>query len=92
MMKQRKGLTSQYFENAAMTVYRLYDTVILKNISSSYVLNSGGWKTNHTKNCINDNLPEGYKVFQKKGCWYVDTPEGIIEFIDGMLINTRSNI
>ena len=87
MKKQRKNLAS-YVENNE-TKFILYNTMILKYMhnSNSIMLNSGGYKTNHTKNCINDNLPDSYRVFQKNHVWYVTTPKDVLKFKDNMVIN-----
>ena len=85
MIKQRKGLSSEYFEGKFYL--RLYNTTILQESSYDIELNSGGWKTNHTKKCINENLPEGFRVYQKDFTWYVDTPlKKGLEFKDNMII------
>ena len=75
-MRQRKGLSVWNIGNKEY--YKLYDTVIviaehLEDGSTRIRLNNGGWKTNHTKNCMNDFLKRfGFKVFQK-------------DFVNGML-------
>lgn len=84
MIKKRKGLSVRTNEFTNEVVFRLYDTDILELDHGVIRLNTNGWKTNHTKNCMNDNLPQGYKVFQKNYTWYVDTPNGTVEFIDNM--------
>lgn len=86
MKKRRKGLSS--FETPEKLSYLLYNTVILEYNykKGTFRLNSGGWRTNHTKNCINDNLPEGYHLYQKDFNWYVTTPEGTLNFEDKMEI------
>ena len=83
-MKQRKGL-NVVSTNTGL-IAQLYATRILERKSDSIVLNSGGWKTNHTKNCINDLLPTGYHVYQKDFKWHVVTPSGELDFTDNMEI------
>jgi len=86
-MKQRKGL-STYTDSDGSVNFKLYDTVILKIKNNKLILNSGGWITNHTKNCINDNLPPEYKLYQKNYNWYVDTPTSKkIKFEDNIIIS-----
>lgn len=94
-MRNRKGLrvfksvdTGLNMEPIFTSFYTLYDTQILaiQHNDKQIRLNSGGWKTNHTKNCMNDNLPEGYRVFQKNFEWYVETPQGTLDFEDEMVI------
>ena len=73
-MKKRKGLTVRIVN--AVATYRLYNTDILDIGYKWFILNTGGFKTNHTKNCMNDNLPDGYKVYQENFVWYVKEPNG----------------
>ena len=72
---QRKGLNVWSIGNKEY--YKLYDTVIviaehLEDGSTRIRLNHNGFKTNHTKNCMNDFLSRfGFKVYQKDFVWYV---------------------
>ena len=71
---QRKGL--EIFSIGNKEYRRLYDTVIVDfnhdSEGRTVTLNTGGWKTNHTKNCMNDFLRRfGFRVFQKNFKWYV---------------------
>lgn len=83
-MKNRKGLYVRVEDFS--TIYRLYDTDILTRGITTFVLNSGGWRTNHTKNCMNDNLPDEYYVFQKDFIWYLKTPNEVVDFVDNMVV------
>jgi len=87
-MKTRKGLSSSIHDSDTgfTRVYKLYDTNILTYERGGIRLNTGGWKSNHTKNCMNDNLPVNYRVFQKNFEWFVETPKGTLEFTDNMVI------
>ena len=86
MLKKRKGLRVRY-ENG-MKCYRLYNTDILTVVikDNVFILNTDGWKTNHTKNCMNDNLPEGFSVQQKNFKWFLNTPSQKVEFFDGIVV------
>tara|TARA_R110000851_G_scaffold170250_1_gene316595 strand:- start:131 stop:406 length:276 start_codon:yes stop_codon:yes gene_type:complete len=85
-MKKRKGLTKINIDGMT-DMYQLYNTVILSTNGSFIKLNTSGFKTNHTKNCMNDNLPSGYKVYQKDFEWYVDTPSNKgLTFEDDMIL------
>lgn len=81
-MKTRKGLNVVRVDGE--TIAQLYDTIIYKTREGKIVLNAGGWRTNHTKNCMNDLLPDGYKVYQRDFVWFVVTPDGELEFNDNM--------
>ena len=67
-MRQRKGLS--VWNVGDKEYHKLYDTVIVDfnhdSEGRTVTLNTGGWKTNHTKNCMNDFLKRfGFGVFQK---------------------------
>ena len=73
-MRNRKGLSVWNIGNKEY--YKLYDTVIViaESTEEGYNirLNHGGFKTNHTKNCMNDFLRRfGFHVYQKNWEWYV---------------------
>ena len=59
------------------TIHKLYDTniVTLENQGTGYtnvILNSGSFRTNHTKNCMNDILDQfNLKVIQKDFSWFL---------------------
>lgn len=59
------------------TIHKLYDTniVTIENHVTEYtnvILNSGGWQTKHTKNCMNDVLDQfNLKVIQKDFSWFL---------------------
>ena len=86
---QRKGL--EVFNIGNKEYYKLYDTVIviaehLEDGSTRIRLNHNGWKTNHTKNCMNDFLRRfGFKVYQKDFVWYVKGRELSFEFETDMV-------
>ena len=86
---QRKGLS--IFNIGDKEYYKLYDTVIvIREIqadgSHRIRLNHNGWKTNHTKNCMNDFLRRfGFGVFQKDFKWYVRGRELPFEFETDMV-------
>jgi len=89
MKKQRKGLSCRYDENSGDYVLRLYATDILKRDSYCLTLNSGGFRTNHTKKCINENLPDGFRVYQEAFKWFVETPTSIKAFYDNMILEVE---
>ena len=86
---KRKGL--EIFNIGDKEYYKLYDTVIvIREIqadgSHRIRLNHNGFKTNHTKNCMNDFLSRfGFKVYQKDFVWYVKGRELPFEFETDMV-------
>jgi len=76
---QRKGL--EVLNDDGKEYHKLYDTVIVEHKGDKVTLNTGGWKTNHTKNCMNDFLKRfGFGVFQKDFKWYVKGPNETFSF------------
>ena len=74
----RKGLVVKktLWGDGVLHRHKLYDTLIVDAtedpIKWDIFLNTGGWKTNHTKNCINDFLSQfGLKVIQRNFNWYL---------------------
>lgn len=64
-------------------VIRLHSTdIVTTKPDGKIVLNSGGWKSVTTKARINCYLPEGYRLYQEKGSWYVNG----VPFVDGMTL------
>jgi len=81
-----------HFKDECKDKYVLYKTKIVEIDTSSIILNSGGWLTNHTKKCINIALENtGYKVSQKKGQWFVSHPllDSELKFSDGMRLERQ---
>jgi len=75
---KRKGLNIfNYLNGDRMeTAHRLYNTRIIECLESpegySILLNTGGFNTKHTKNCMNDFLAKwDLKVIQRNFKWYV---------------------
>ena len=89
-MRKRKGLNVVILKGCEFsgieTVAQLYDTLIYKESNGYITLNSGGWRTKHTKNCINDLLPDGFKLYQRDFNWYVVTPYSELPFTDNMVL------
>jgi len=82
-----KGLRVTSSINSNHTIYKLYDTEIVKfnHIAGLLELQSGGWLTKHTKKCMNLALTgTGYYVMQKGGQWYVGSTKGFAPYTDGM--------
>ena len=86
-MRKRKGKSVVFFEGK--TIVNLYNTnvLVIDQVNQKLKLNSGGWRTNHTKNCINDHLPSQLRLFQKNFDWFIETPEQTLEFEDNMEIS-----
>ena len=58
----------------------------VKLFYNSITLNNGGWKTVTTKSRINDALPVGFYLYQQDFEWFVNTPDGALPFVNGMII------
>jgi hypothetical protein len=88
LARRPKGLS---FTQAVNTAYgELYNTLIFKQVGGTVILNSGGWRTNHTKKCINmicTALELPIYVKQVKGLWYVKVNDEVVPFTDNIEIN-----
>ena len=88
MKFKTKGLSVQTFDNKEF--FKLYDTIIVtKDLTTGDImLDSGGWRTKHTKKCINMILSgHNMSVFQKQYEWYVSIGDKIVEFQDNMSVS-----
>lgn len=69
-MRLPKGLSIVSVQN--IKVAKLYSTNIVEIIDNRIKLRTGGWRTKHTKKCMNLILnPLGLNVIQKDWEWYV---------------------
>jgi len=84
-VKKRNGLNVVRLRHSR--VAQLYDTLIYEQDKDGIRLNSGGFRTKHTKNCINDLLPSGYRLYQRDFTWYVETPCSELPFTDNMVLD-----
>jgi len=78
-MRQPKGLSVIEHQNQVLA--KLYKTLIVVYDKNTNVLklDNGGWRTAHTKKCINLVLSQyGYYVKQNKGQWYVYRNEALV--------------
>lgn len=69
--------------------YHFYHStaVVIELGDNKYRLSNGTWTTKSTKERINRYLPGfSHTVRSKGGSWVVETPEGDIEFKNGMVI------
>ena len=83
----RKGLNFVTYESKVgiHNVVKLYDTVVVLLEENTLRLNTDGFKTNHTKNVMNDFINSlGMKVYQKDFTWYVDYNDKKYLFEDNM--------
>lgn len=88
-MRLPKGMS--LCETHGMIICKLYNTIIVERIECDrIILRNGGWKTKHTKKCINLVLAKyrpDLKVIQKDFEWFIQYDTGRkIPFLDGMNI------
>ena len=85
-----KTATSIRTEDGVTSV-RYHATDVVRFSRAWVILNSNGWRTVTTKTRMNQTANQfglGYGVYQRKGEWFVDTPDGrTLEFFDGMMID-----
>ena len=66
---------------------RLHDTDVIEYKGNTVILNSGGYRTNTTKDRINKYLPQNITLLQKNFEWYVRKNDETVPFTDNMIIN-----
>lgn len=91
-MKQPKGLS--VIEHNGMVLAKLYNTliVIIDLKAKTVKLDSGTWRTMHTKKCINLVCRQyGINLRQVKGEWLIDFNEAnatlTVPFRDGITLS-----
>ena len=62
--------------------YHSTDVLAFGTNPETITMDSGNWKTQTTRQRINDNLPDGWRVETESGLWYVRTPAGRFDFVD----------
>jgi len=91
----RKGLVVKktLWGDGVLHRHKLYETLVVDAIENpngwDIFLNTGGWKTNHTKNCMNDFLSQfNLGVVQRNFTWYLVSNKYSIhwDFTDDMNI------
>jgi len=81
-----------YIASSGKAVVKLYNTIIVEYdlLNRTIKLDSGNWRTMHTKKCMNYAMAnQGYSVSQVKGQWLVthsSNPDCRIDFIDNMVL------
>jgi len=99
--KSRHSRSNKKPQNARYSQYRdvtvdyrgkryvfYYSTAIVVGYEDGRIrLANGGWETKSTKERINRHLPSGYKLTSEDSEWGINTPDGRIEFKNGMVID-----
>ncbi len=68
----------------------LYHQTVIIDVSKNNkaILDNGGWFSVTTKQRLNEYLPAGYNLTQKKGAWFIETPNNKKqEYRNGMKID-----
>jgi len=87
----RFATTISEYDNEWVVTY--HSTNVIRVTNEQITLNSGGWRTNTTKNRMNQTSNQfglGYRVFQKNFEWFVEFKGRIVPFRDGMVIHRVS--
>lgn len=72
---------------------RLYNTdVVCFNEIGNLTIRNGGYETPMTSRVINNFLPEGTYVFQKKHNWYITGKNGTFPFYGGIQVTSSGDI
>lgn len=71
------------------TAIKYHDTEVVVFSAGAILLDSGGWRTNTTKNRMNqasNDYSLGFNVYQQKREWFVDFGGETFKFSDGMVL------
>jgi hypothetical protein len=81
LVKTGKGYGIQY-----------HNTIVVEILPNEYVLNSGGYQTNTTKDRINTYSP--VRLYSRKYTWYIGeySPDTDIPFLDGIRVNSNGKV
>lgn len=71
-------------------IVRLHNTNIITEKNGTITFNSGGWKTQLTKNRIN--AYSDFSIRQEKGIWYIKTPQSEFIFYDNITFDRDGNL
>lgn len=92
--QQFRGTARNILTKDGVTEYVYHRTaVVIRNADGTIRLDSGGWRTATTLRAMNQASNQdglGFRVFQRKGEWYVNWPPygaEPMEFSDGMTLN-----
>jgi hypothetical protein len=82
--------TVTHYDRGTVTVKYHQTTIVAANPQTGDLeLNSGGWQTYTTKSRMNQFAAQyemPFSVYQKNFNWYVQTPNGTFNFVDGMIL------
>lgn len=82
-----RDVTVEFGDGSRIHFY--HQTPVVVEFDGHYKLNSGGYQTSTTKERINRHIPSGYYVRQRDFVWYLETPEGEVEFEDSMTFEVQ---
>ena len=72
----------------ASEVYLHNNLIAIVDLMGRTQIMDGGWQSNTTKSRLNALLSRvGGRVFAKNFEWFVNTPEGVKEFENGMIVS-----
>lgn len=92
MGNNRRAVYVSYVPGAASNVdaygYKLHNTVVVTFTSDTrMILDNGGYHSVTSKKAINEALPSGFCLYQKKYEWYLKCPNGdVLEYENGMVV------
>ncbi len=63
-----------------IAIYHHKTAIVVFEAGGAIHLSNGGYFTPTTKKRLNLFTPEGFRVFQRDHAWYLETPEGTVDF------------
>lgn len=84
-----RGVKTEIVTRAGYTEIIYRGTTVVQFNDDKIILNSNGWQTVTTKARMTQTSNQydlGFKVYQKKHCWYVDYRGTTVDYRDNMVI------
>lgn len=83
-------VATKIYEFGTFTKIKYHKTDVVSFNDYEIILNSNGWRTQTTKNRMNQASNEfdlGFTVYQRDSVWYVDYKGETLKFVDHMRLN-----
>lgn len=72
---------------------KFHRTVVLEyHADGTTIMDAAGFRTSTTKERMNQALPAGFSIFQRKNVWNLRTPFGDLSYYDGMSIAPAATV
>jgi hypothetical protein len=74
-----------------VTLHYYHQSLVAAWSQDTIMVRDAGYQTATTKRRINSRLPTGYRVIQRDCDWYVETPDGRIDWTGRLVVRDRED-